>query len=434
MATREKVAVVGLGYVGIPLASLLADKGYAVVGIDVDPQRVKDVNDARMPLKGDEPGLPELLEKVVNKGWLTASLDFTECEGAKTVFVCVDTPIDAQMRPDNRRMIAAAKRIGENISKGAMVIVESTIAPGTMLGTVAPIIEGTSGLRLGKDFKLAHCPERVMPGRLLHNLMQYDRVVGALDDESARRAKAIYSKLTKGKLHKTGLTTAEVVKTAENAYRDVQIAFANEISSICEKLGVDAFEVRELVNTSPYRNMHLPGAGVGGHCLPKDPWLLAFGGREAQPVLIPTARMVNDGMPFHVAELVADALREMKVRKSSAVVAVLGAAYMGDSGDTRNSPTAALISCLEGVKEIRVHDPFVDDLYGVNVLRKASDALRGADVAVFMVEHREYAKVTPATLKKHMRRLAVVDGRNLLSEKRMTRAGFVYRGIGKGIS
>ncbi|UCE92311.1 MAG: nucleotide sugar dehydrogenase [Methanobacteriota archaeon] len=434
MATREKAAVIGLGYVGIPLASLLADRGYAVVGMDIDPQRVGDVNEGRVPLKGDEPDLQPLLAKVVRKGWLKASEDFGGCRQAKTVFVCVDTPVDEQMRPDNRRMIAAAKRIGENLSKGTMVVVESTVAPGTMLGTVAPIIEGTSGLRLGRDFKLAHCPERVMPGRLLHNLTNYDRVLGSLDDESARRAEAIYSKLTAGELHRTGLTTAEVVKTAENAYRDVQIAFANEVSSICEKLGVDAFEVRKLVNTSPFRDMHLPGAGVGGHCLPKDPWLLAFGGREAQPVLIPTARMINDGMPFHVAELTADALRRMKVRRASAVVAVLGASYTGDAGDIRNSPTASLISCLEGVKEIRVHDPFVDDLYGVNVLRRAPDALKGADVAVFMVAHKEYARLTPSTLKKHMRRLAVVDGRNLFSEKRMTKAGFVYRGVGKGLS
>jgi UDP-N-acetyl-D-mannosaminuronic acid dehydrogenase len=434
MATREKVVVVGLGYVGIPLAALLADRGHAVVGIDVDAQRVKDVSDGRLPLRGDEPDLPELLEKVVRKGSLKASLDFGECRSAKTVIVCVDTPIDAQMRPDNRRIIAAVKRIGENLSKGAMVVVESTIAPGTMLGTVAPIIEGTSGLRLGKDFKLAHCPERVMPGRLLHNLTHYDRVLGALDDESARRAVAVYSKLTSGDLHRTGLTTAEVVKTAENAYRDVQIAFANEVSTICEKLGVDAFEVRRLVNTSPFRDMHLPGAGVGGHCLPKDPWLLAFGGREAQPVLIPTARMINDGMPFHMAELAADALRQLKVRRSSAVVAVMGASYMGDSGDVRNSPTVSLMSCLDGVKEMRVHDPFVDELQGFNVLRKATDALRGADVAIFMVAHKEYSKLTPAALKKHMRRLAVVDGRDIFSERKMTRAGFVYRGVGKGVS
>jgi UDP-N-acetyl-D-mannosaminuronic acid dehydrogenase len=434
MVVREKAAVVGLGYVGIPLATLLSDRGYDVVGVDVDAKRVADVNAGAMPFKGVEPGLPEMLGDAVRKGRLRATTSFEEVGGAGTVFVCVDTPIDAEMRPSNARLVSAAKQIGENMSRGAMVVVESTLAPGTMLGTVAPIIEGTSGLRLGKGFKLAHCPERVMPGRLLHNITTYDRVIGALDDESAKRAIAIYSKITKGELHRTDLTTAEIVKTAENAYRDVQIAFANEVSLICEKLGADGFEVRRLVNTCPFRDMHVPGAGVGGHCLPKDPWLLAFGGREAGPVLIPTARIVNDGMPFHVAELAFDALRELKVRRTSAVVAVLGASFLENSGDVRNSPTKALLQCLEGVKEIRVHDPYLEDIEGVKVEHRVADALKGADLAIFMVAHKGYSKLTPATLKKHMRRSGIVDGRNIFSKAKMRKAGFVYRGVGKGVN
>ncbi len=434
MVLREKAAIVGMGYVGIPLATLLSDRGYDVVGIDVDAGRAAAVNEGKLPLKGVEPGLQEMLGEVVRNGRLRATTSFDEIADAKTVFVCVDTPIDAEMRPSNSRLALAAKHIGENMSRGTMVVVESTVAPGTMLGTVAPIIEGVSGLRLGKGFKLAHCPERVMPGRLLHNITTYDRVIGAFDDESAKRAVAIYSKITKGKLHTTDLTTAEIAKTAENAYRDVQIAFANEVSLICEKLGVDAFEVRRLVNTCPYRDMHIPGAGVGGHCLPKDPWLLTFGGREASPVLIPTARMVNDGMPFHVAELAFDALKELKVRRANAVVAVFGASFLENSGDSRNSPTKALLQCLEGVKEIRIHDPYLEELEGFAVEHRMAEALRGADVTIFMVAHDEYSKVTPAKLKKLMRRLGVVDGRNMFSRTKMQKAGLVYRGVGKGLN
>lgn len=423
-----------MGYVGIPLATLLADRGYDVVGVDVDAERVAAVSEGTLPLKGVEPDLPEMLSDAVRKGRLTATTSFKDIAGARTVFVCVDTPIDAEKRPSNTRLMSAAKKIGENMSRGTMVIVESTLAPGTMLGIVAPIIEGTSGQRLGKGFKLAHCPERVMPGRLLHNITTYDRVIGVLDDESAERAIAIYSKITKGELHRTDLTTAEIVKTAENSYRDVQIAFANEVALICEKLGADGFEVRRLVNTCPFRDMHTPGAGVGGHCLPKDPWLLSFGGREARPVLIPTARMVNDGMPFHVAELAFDALRELRVRRNHAVVAVLGASFLENSGDVRNSPTKTLLQCLEGIKEIRVHDPYLEEVEGVKVEHGMAEALRGADIAIFMVAHNEYSKLTPATLKKHMRRHGVVDGRNLFSKTKMQKAGFVYRGVGKGVS
>jgi len=430
---QEKAAVVGLGYVGIPLAALLADRGLDVLGIDVVPERVEHVNEGRLPLKGVEPGLPEMLRRIVKKGFLSATTSFEECSDRRTIFVCVDTPIDREKRPDNSRLVGAIKAIGENMRRGTMIVVESTVAPGTMLATVAPALEATSGLRLGKDFKLAHCPERVMPGKLLHNLTTYDRVIGALDATTAKRAVSIYSRITKGKLHTTDLTTAEIVKTTENAYRDVQIAFANEISLICERLGVDSFEVRRLVNTCPFRDMHVPGAGVGGHCLPKDPWLLAYGGREIQPVLIPTARMINDGMPSHVAELAVDALRELKVKKSSAKITILGGSFLQNSGDARNSPTISLVECLKGVRRVCIHDPYLEELEGMNVERNLAEALKDADLAIFMVAHEEYAKLTPSALKKAMKRPAIVDGRNIFSQKKMVGSGFVYRGVGKSI-
>jgi UDP-N-acetyl-D-mannosaminuronic acid dehydrogenase len=263
---QEKIGVVGLGYVGIPLCALLADKGFDVVGIDVVKERAVAVNAGRLPLKGEEPGLAELLAKAVGKGKLRATTSFAACKDRTAIFVCVDTPIDADKRPEYSKLESAIRGIGKNMPKGAMVVIESTIAPGTMTGLVARTLEKESGLALGKGFKLVHCPERVMPGRLLFNLRSYDRVIGGYDKQSIQRASAIYSTIMKGKLHPTDLTTAEIVKTAENAYRDVQIAFANEVALISEKLGADAFEVRTLVNTCPFRDMHVPGAGVGGHC------------------------------------------------------------------------------------------------------------------------------------------------------------------------
>ena len=433
MVSPEKVAVVGLGYVGIPLATILADKGYDCLGIDLNAERVAQINDGDWPLKGLEPELPDMLKRAVERGRLVASLSFDGCAEARTVFVCVDTPIDANRKPSVEHLEGAARQIGEHISKGTLVIVESTVAPGTMLSIVAPAIEHAGGMELGRDFKLAHCPERVMPGRLLHNLTRYDRIIGALDDESAERASSIYSRITEGKLHRTDLITAEIVKTAENTYRDVQIAFANEVALICEKLGADAFEVRRLVNTCPFRDMHVPGAGVGGHCLPKDPWLLVYGGRETQPTLIPTARGINDGMPSHVAGLVLDVLEELGVSRSEAVVTVLGASFLEDSGDARNSPTEALLRLLGDVGQLRVHDPYLEVIGNVKVEQDMTEALEGADAAVFMVAHSEYSELTPKTLADSMRRRAVVDGRNIFSREKMREAGFVYRGVGKGL-
>ncbi len=428
---RERAAVVGMGYVGIPLSALLASKGYEVVGIDALPEQVKAINAGKLPLKGDEPGLVEMLSRVVRAKRLRATTSFAECKDRAAVFVCVDTPIDDQKRPNYTNLESALRNIGRNMSKGTLVIVESTLAPGTMLGTVARTLQKESGLRVGRDFKLAHCPERVMPGRLLHNITTYDRVLGGFDKESLERAAAIYSKLTKGKLHRTDLTTAEVVKTAENAYRDVQIAFANEVALISEKLGVDAYEVRRLVNTCPFRDMHIPGAGVGGHCLPKDPWLLVHGGEEAGPKLIPMARAVNESMPFHVLDLAQAVLEESGKALEDAVVAVMGASFLQDSGDTRNSPSVPVIVSLGCAKELRVHDPHVTEVAGVRTTTDMKAALKGTDLAIFMVAHKQYAALSPTLLKKLMRTPAVVDGRNLFSAEKMRKAGIVYRGVGK---
>jgi UDP-N-acetyl-D-mannosaminuronic acid dehydrogenase len=428
------VAVIGLGYVGIPLAVLLAEKGLDVVGMDISKERVDAINAGRLPLKGDEPGLAQKLKKVVRADKLRAAGSYGALKDRTVVFVCVDTPLDDQRRPDQSRLMTAVIGIGENMRRGTLVVVESTVAPGTMLSVVAPALERVSGMTRGKDFKLAHCPERVMPGRLIHNLTTYDRVLGGLDGASTSRATAVYSRIMKGMLHPTSLTGAEVVKTAENAYRDVQIAFANEVGLICEKLGVDAFEVRRLVNTCPFRDMHIPGAGVGGHCLPKDPWLLAYGGRAAEPRLIPAARAINDGMPFHMLDLAEDALKEAGIRRRDAVVAVLGASFLQDSGDARNSPSVPVIQGMGTAKELRVHDPYLDEMAGVEVTHDLEEALSGADIAVFMVSHKGYAELTPSKLKRLMRTKVVVDGRNIFDEKAMAKAGFIYRGLGKGLT
>jgi len=429
---HPKVAVVGLGYVGIPLSTLLADSGCDVVGIDVVAERALKINEGVLPLAGDEPELAELLASVVKKGALRASTDFSECADRDAVFICVDTPIDDKHKPNNSRLVAAATGIGENMKEGALVVVESTIAPGTMVDVVAPALARASGKVLGKGFRLAHCPERVMPGRLLYNLRNYDRVLGGHDRQSVSRATAIYSMFMKGKLHPTDLTTAEVVKTAENTYRDVQIAFANEVALICEQLGADAFEVRRLVNTCPFRDMHVPGAGVGGHCLPKDPWLLVHGGKGARPRLIPAARDVNDSMPMHVIDLANRMLAEAKVERKAANVAIMGASFLQDSGDIRNSPSLPVIHAFKRCARLAVHDPYVTHLDGAETTADVKNALADADIAIFMVSHKEYQRITPATLKKLMRTPMVVDGRDLFSADKMRKAGVTYVGVGKG--
>jgi UDP-N-acetyl-D-mannosaminuronic acid dehydrogenase len=429
----DRAAVVGLGYVGIPLACCLAQSGVEVTGIDIDDSRVDAIRRGENPLKGEEPGLSELLREVVTKKLLAATKDYSCLGNADAIFVCVDTPINRKKEPVYDNLLSAVKHVGRNMRKGVLVSIESTIAPATMKTKILKVLEKESGLKAGKDFYLAHCPERVMPGKLLYNLVNLDRIIGGFDEKSAEVAERWYARFVKGKLHKTDMTTAEVVKTVENAYRDVQIAFANEVGLICEVLGLDAFEVRRLVNTSPYRDMHLPGAGVGGHCLPKDPWLLVYGGRKSHPSLMPTARAINDRMPVHMVELVSEAFREAGLRMSKGkIVTILGYSFLENSGDTRNSPAKVIARLLSDKVTLRIHDPYVLDTENLGITKDLEAALRDSDCAVLVTKHRAYSEFGLGRMASLMRHRILVDGRNAFDKSEAIKLGFVYRGIGKG--
>jgi UDP-N-acetyl-D-mannosaminuronic acid dehydrogenase len=312
-------------------------------------------------------------------------------------------------------------------------------------------LEEVSGLKAGRDFYLAFSYERVMPGKLLEYIVNFPRVVGGIDDKSTELAVELYRHIVKDELWPTDCLTAEVAKTVENAYRDVNIAFANEVALACERMGVNVFEVRRLINARPDRHMHLPGAGVGGHCLPKDPWLLRYGvdkygkGAEDQRSglrLIPLARGINDGMPEHMAFLIKEALAEAGCELAGAKVVLLGVAYLENADDTRNTPAAALAKLLLtcGV-EVVAHDPYVHEVDWCRALGERAEvpltddlweALDEADCAVLVTRHREYQALDLRRVKDVMRTPALVDGRDVFRAESCRRVGIVYRGVGKG--
>ena len=429
-----RVAVIGLGYVGLPLAAAVAATGANVVGIDIDPEKVKAVNAGESPLRGREPGVAELVGEQVSKGRLRASLEATAAANADVVVVCVETPIDPTTHdPSYKALKAALAGLAPIVKRGALVSIESTLAPGTMEGVVRPALQRGSKRTVGRDLYLVHCPERLTTGKLLHHLAELPRVLGANDAASARKALAFYGRFVKAEIHPTDWTTAEVVKTAENAYWDVQIAFANEVALISEELGVDAYRVRDLVNTCPYRMMLLPGAGVGGHCIPKDPWLLVSPAVQSKPELIPTAREVNDFMPHRMARLVEEALAASGRKIKGARVAVLGFAYRENTDDTRNSPARTMIQELRRRgADVAIHDPFASSERGYAVVRDMKAATKGADCVAIVTAHDAYRKLDLKALRRRMRHAAFVDGRNVYAGPDVVKIGFVYRGIGKG--
>jgi UDP-N-acetyl-D-mannosaminuronic acid dehydrogenase len=259
------------------------------------------------------------------------------------------------------------------------------------------------------------------------------RVVGGMTPETAETMVLLYRHIVQADLDPTDSVTAELVKTAENAYRDVQIAFANEVALICQAVGGDVWKVRQLVNKSPFRQMHLPGAGVGGHCIPKDPWLLAYGVQQVaadqQEVplrLIPAARAVNDSMPHNIANLLQDALHSAGRELAGARILVLGYAYLEDSDDTRNSPSEALVERLKKMKaEVVIHDPYVPEYQG-----ELKQLARNADAAVLMVAHSQYKKLDLNGLKNLLRTPVFIDGRGVFSTAQLKHAGWTYRIIG----
>lgn len=425
---RARIGVVGLGMVGLPVACMFADAGYAVVGVELRAERVEMINAGRSPIAGDEPELAELLARVTRAGRFRATTDYADLAAADVITINVETPVGDDHVPHYAALTSACRSLGGVLKRGALVIVESTVAPGTTDGLVRALLEQGSGLRAGADFLLGACPERITPGRLLHNLRHVSRVCGGTTPDAARAMAALYSQFVAADVDEADALTAEIVKTAENAYRDVQIAFANEVAQICEVAGADVWKVRELVNKTPARHMHMPGAGVGGHCIPKDSWLLAYGARGRAPLrVIPAARAVNESMPAHMVDLLAAGLQSLGRPLAGARTAVLGYAYLENSDDTRNSPSEALVNLLrERGVETSIHDPYVVE-YAGDVL----NAAQGCDAVVVMVAHSQYRALDLGLVRSALRTPLLVDGRHVFRAGDARAAGLTYRAVGE---
>lgn len=429
---EARLSVIGLGYVGLPVACMFAKSGFDVLGVDINPDRVEIINVGYSPIEGDEPGFKELLATVVTDGKLHATTDYQAMQDQDVILIAVETPVNENNVPEYQALRSALSGLGPVMKTGSLLIVESTIAPGTMHQIVLPLLEQTSGKKHNQDFFLGNCPERVMPGKLLSNLQNVSRVVGGMTPEIATAMTDLYRHIVNADLDTTDCLTAELVKTTENTYRDVQIAFANEVALICEAVGGDVWKVRELVNKSPYRDMHLPGSGVGGHCIPKDPLLLAYSVKDKTvPLrLIPAAREINDNMPHHVVELLKEALGSLGKDLSNSRVFVMGYTYLENYDDTRNSPSEILVHVLEdSAAEVIVHDPYLPEYCG-DIYERAD----GCDAVVLMVRHSDYLSIDLTKLKDILRTPILVDGRCAFNGDLARAVGLVYLAIGQGSS
>lgn len=411
------ISVVGLGYVGLPTASMLASRGHDVYGFDTNERIVRELSEGRTDIR--EPELDRLVHAAAGSGHLHCG---TTARPADVFIIAVGTPIKSNHSADLDAVMAAARSVATVLKRGDLVILESTVPPGTTAGPLREILE-TSGFRAATDFHLSHCPERVLPGNLILELVTNDRIIGGLDEPSSRASSDVYRSFVTGKLLETDATTAELVKLMENTFRDVNIALANEFALIAERLGVDAWEAIRLAGHHPRVKFMSPGPGVGGHCIPVDPWFVVQAAPDLAK-LIATARAVNDGMPAHVVDLVRAALGSLDAK----TVLILGLTYKADVADVRGSPSTHVIELLsaEGAT-IREHDPLIR---GDRSLMELSD---DADAVVLLVGHSAYRGLSPEILSTRMRRRVIIDATGTLHPDAWDATGFTLLAVGRGL-
>jgi UDP-N-acetyl-D-mannosaminuronic acid dehydrogenase len=428
----SKLCVLGLGYTGLPTASTFATHGLKVVGVDTNPVVVETLRNGGLHIY--EPGLRTLVQAAIGSGNLVIS---ETPEPADAFIIEVPTPFYPDKSADMRAVTSATQAIVPHLREGNLVILESTSPPLTTLNLLAPILE-QSGLRAGLDFYLAYSPERVMPGQILRELIENDRVIGGINRASAEAGRDLYATFVRGEIVLTDATSAEMVKLMENTYRDVNIALANEFARLAERFGIDVWEAISIANRHPRVRILSPGPGVGGHCISVDPWFLV----ESAPdlaALIRTARQVNDTQPQHVVALVRKAAHSAGAAQQGSLhgcsVTVLGLAYKADVDDLRESPAIEVTRLLEeaGAK-VTAFEPNRPDarLPGVHMAASLEEALAGAEIVVLLVGHAALRGLSPGQVAALTPARILVDCVNAWSSKTWQQAGFNLYRLGAG--
>ncbi|WDF32138.1 UDP-N-acetyl-D-mannosamine dehydrogenase [Arthrobacter agilis] len=409
------LAVIGLGYIGLPTAAIFAAKGKRVAGVDVKRATVDAVNRGEVPFV--EPDMGVVVSGAVSLGNLVA---MTEVPHADAFIIAVPTPLAEGKGADLSYLSSAVEALAPKLRGGELVILESTSPPGTTARLAAHLARArpdlwSEHLPAGKKVHIVHSPERVLPGRIMIEMATNDRVIGGLTDEGALRAKKLYEVICQGEILLTDATTAEMTKLVENTFRDVNIAFANELSVICDRLDIDVWRLIELANHHPRVNVLRPGPGVGGHCIAVDPWFIVDAAPE-ESRLIRTAREVNDAKPFHVVNRVAELLRD----RPHATVAALGLTFKANIDDVRESPSMTIVHALASRlphASILPVDPHVAELpealaaAGIDRMHPLEAALAAADVVLLLVDHDQFVDIAEADLAGKL----VVDTKGIWS-------------------
>lgn len=422
----DTVAIIGLGYVGLPLAILSAERGYSTIGYDIDEVKIAQLEKREANFLSEH-------ESAAFKKAVRLSVTSTEStlDRANIFIICVPTPVYENHEPDLRPLESASSIVGKHLKHGDLVIVESTVNPGVCESISLKILEEVSGLDRN-EFDFAHCPERINPGDTHWNVRTIPRVLGARTEAALVRARSLYGSLIEGAIIPMGnIKEAEAVKMVENSFRDINIAFVNELAMAFDKAGIDIVNVIQGASSKPFAFMpHFPGCGVGGHCIPVDPYYLIRYGAENgfEHRFLSTARRINERMPAYTVRLLEDVFQERGMRLRGSTVALLGLTYKKDIPDLRESPALMIRKILEEKGAIvQAHDPYV---LRAGDSRTLTDALTGASAAIVATDHTLFRTLSPLRFSDAGVSI-VIDGRNCLPKEVFIDAGITYRGIGR---
>ena len=396
----RKICVLGLGYIGLPTAAALATKGFEVIGVDTSQEVVDKINNGPMIL--NEPELDVFVKAAIKSGNLKASRTI---QPADAFLICVPTPFKENYEPDLRHVEAATKAILTVIQKGNLVILESTVPPFTCEKVLGKILS-ESGLIIGEDIYVAHCPERVLPGNILKELIENDRIVGGINEISTKKAVDLYKHYVNGEIIATSAHIAEMCKLVENSYRDLNIAFANTLQLICHRMDIDVWQLVEYANLHPRVNIPQPGPGVGGHCIAVDPWFIAHHFPD-ESVLIREARKLNDSIPSFAAARIANIAKKI----NSPTIGLLGMTYKEDVDDLRESPS---IKVYEELKKMNlgtliICEPYAHTVQGIPTV-SIERILESSDLIVVLVAHKEFKALPWEKIKRSKQ---VLDFKNI---------------------
>jgi nucleotide sugar dehydrogenase len=433
-----KVCVVGIGRIGLPTALSFAKVGLQTIGMDINEQLVDSLNQGNFPLK-DEPGYEDIFNNVIKNGNFSATTDINKAiSGSDLILLSLPTPMNEKNIPNYSVLESVCKQLGDILQPNSLIVVESTIEPGFIENNLINILEGTNRLHAGKNFTIGVCPENANPGEILHDFTNLPRLVGGIDQQSTKIITMIYDFVFSVELIiMPDCKTANAVKLTTNVFRDVNIGFVNELSLMFDKLGIDTLKVLDAAKRKYNFQIHYPGPGVGGPCLPINSYqfLNTAARTNSKLSIIEQGRKINEKMPEYVVNLTLDGFKISKKPIKDSSILILGISYKPDVKDIQLSPAEIIINKLKTLgAKIKIYDPYFkgSQVFGINVEQNIDDILSKVDAAIIVTAHKEFQEIDPKIFSK-MKTPILIDSRGIIDPVSAKNAGLVFRGLGRGI-